>query len=57
VILGRVGEDAKRPLPAYGHYDVQPSGENWKVDPFAAEVVGNSIIGRVTCDMKDNLMV
>jgi len=58
VILGRVGKAAKRTLLVYGHYDVQPPGdrEDWKVDPFAAEVVGDRVIGRGTCDMKNNLM-
>jgi len=58
IILGRVGKTAKRTLLVYGHYDVQPPGErkDWKVDPFAAEVVGDRIIGRGTCDMKNNLM-
>jgi len=58
VILGRVGKAAKLTLLVYGHYDVQPPGErrDWKVDPFAAEVVDGRIIGRGTCDMKNNLM-
>jgi acetylornithine deacetylase/succinyl-diaminopimelate desuccinylase-like protein len=58
VILGKVGTAAERTLLVYGHYDVQPPGDrkDWKVDPFAAEVVGDRIIGRGTCDMKNNLM-
>ena len=58
VILGRVGKTAKRTLLVYGHYDVQPPGDrkDWKVDPFAAEVVDDRIFGRGTCDMKNNLM-
>ncbi len=58
IILGRVGKDAKRTLLVYGHYDVQPSGDrkDWSVDPFAAEVVGDRIVGRGTCDMKNNLV-
>ena len=58
VIVGRLGKAAKRTLLVYGHYDVQPPGDrqNWKADPFAAEVVGDRIIGRGTCDMKNNLM-
>jgi acetylornithine deacetylase/succinyl-diaminopimelate desuccinylase-like protein len=58
IILGRVGKTAKRTLLVYGHYDVQPPGnrEDWTVDPFAAEIVDNRIIGRGTCDMKSNLM-
>jgi acetylornithine deacetylase/succinyl-diaminopimelate desuccinylase-like protein len=45
-------------LLVYGHYDVQPPGErrDWKAEPFGAEVLGNRIIGRGTCDMKNNLM-
>jgi acetylornithine deacetylase/succinyl-diaminopimelate desuccinylase-like protein len=58
IILGRVGKTAKRTLLVYGHYDVQPPGDrkDWKVDPFAAEVVDDRIIGRGTCDMKNNLL-
>lgn len=58
IILGRAGKGAKRTLLVYGHYDVQPPGDlqDWTVDPFAAEIVGDRIIGRGTCDMKNNLM-
>ncbi len=58
IILGRAGKSAKRTLLVYGHYDVQPPGDlqNWTVDPFAAEIVGDRIVGRGTCDMKNNLM-
>ena len=58
IILGKAGKSAKRTLLVYGHYDVQPPGDvhDWTVDPFAAETVGNRIIGRGTCDMKNNLM-
>ena len=58
VILGTIGKSAKRTLLVYGHYDVQPPGERekWQVNPFSAEVVGDRIIGRGTCDMKNNLM-
>ena len=58
IILGKVGTAAERTLLVYGHYDVQPPGDGkeWKVDPFAAEVVDDRIIGRGTCDMKNNLM-
>jgi len=58
IILGRVGKTAKRTLLVYGHYDVQPPGDrqDWKTDPFAAEIVGDRIIGRGTCDMKNNVM-
>jgi len=58
VILGRAGRGAKRTLLVYGHYDVQPPGDrkDWKADPFGGEVIGDQIIGRGTCDMKNNLM-
>jgi len=58
IILGKAGKSAKRTLLIYGHYDVQPPGDvhDWTVDPFAAETVGDRIVGRGTCDMKNNLM-
>jgi acetylornithine deacetylase/succinyl-diaminopimelate desuccinylase-like protein len=58
IILGRAGKSAKRTLLVYGHYDVQPPGDrhDWTVEPFAAETVGERIVGRGTCDMKNNLM-
>jgi acetylornithine deacetylase/succinyl-diaminopimelate desuccinylase-like protein len=58
VILGKAGKSAKRTLLVYGHYDVQPPGDirDWTADPFAAETVGDRIVGRGTCDMKNNLM-
>ena len=58
IILGKIKGTSGRTLLVYGHYDVQPPGdrEEWKADPFAAQTVGNRIIGRGTCDMKNNLM-
>jgi len=58
VIIGRAGKGAKRTLLVYGHYDVQPPGDrkDWKADPFSAEIIGSQILGRGTCDMKNNLM-
>ena len=37
-----------------GHTDVVPEGEraDWAVDPFAAEIVGTTLIGRGATDMK-----
>ncbi len=35
-----------------GHTDVVPPGENWRFDPFGAEVVGGILYGRGACDMK-----
>lgn len=58
VILGRLGRGRRKTLLVYGHYDVQPPGdlENWRADPFEAEIIGSRIVGRGTCDMKNNLM-
>ena len=40
-----------------GHTDVVPTGppEQWRVDPFAAEVVDGRLIGRGAADMKGSL--
>lgn len=40
-----------------GHTDVVPPGDEskWTVDPFAAEVVGDELIGRGASDMKTGL--
>ena len=40
-----------------GHTDVVTEGraEEWKYPPFGAEVVGNRIYGRGSCDTKGNL--
>src|SRR5687768_13550950 len=40
-----------------GHTDVVPSGprEQWDVDPFAATVRGDTLIGRGAADMKGSL--
>jgi len=37
------------------HIDVVAVGLGWQHDPFAAEVIGNRIYGRGTCDMKGGL--
>lgn len=37
------------------HIDVVEPGTGWTYDPFAAEIVGDRIYGRGTCDMKGGL--
>ncbi len=37
------------------HIDVVAVGANWQQDPFAADLVGDRIYGRGTCDMKGGL--
>jgi len=58
IVLGRIKGTSGRMLLVYGHYDVQPPGDRdqWKADPFSAQIVGDQVIGRGTCDMKNNLM-
>lgn len=58
VIIGRISGTSGRTLLVYGHYDVQPPGDRqlWKADPFSAQMVGDQVLGRGTCDMKNNLM-
>ncbi len=38
-----------------GHIDVVEPGPGWTHDPFAADVVGDRIYGRGTCDMKGGI--
>jgi putative selenium metabolism hydrolase len=41
-----------------GHMDTVPAGERslWKFDPFGAEIVNNTIVGRGACDMKGSIV-
>lgn len=50
--------EGSRPGPGVhfnSHIDVVEPGIGWSYDPFAAEVTGNRIYGRGTCDMKGGL--
>ena len=54
-------KSAKKQAPTvliYGHYDVQPalSIEDWKTDPFDAEIKGDYLYGRGTSDMKGQIL-
>ncbi|MEJ7635839.1 M20/M25/M40 family metallo-hydrolase [Aeromicrobium sp.] len=47
-------DSAKPGLLIHGHLDVVPAqGSDWKVDPFAAEVIDGYLFGRGAVDMKD----
>ncbi len=35
-----------------GHTDVVPPGQGWTVDPFAGEIIGETLFGRGAVDMK-----
>ena len=59
VLLGNVvSKKAKRTLLFYGHYDVQPPEplEEWKADPFGAELKEGRVIARGASDSKNNVM-
>lgn len=59
VLLGTVSsKKSRRTLLFYGHYDVQPPEplEEWKSDPFSAEVKDGRIVARGACDSKNNVM-
>ncbi|MDR1852745.1 MAG: M20/M25/M40 family metallo-hydrolase [Propionibacteriaceae bacterium] len=47
-------DDSVPPLLIHGHTDVVPAiASDWKVDPFAGEIVDGQIWGRGAVDMKD----
>jgi succinyl-diaminopimelate desuccinylase len=52
-LYARMG-DAQPNFCFAGHTDVVPVGDakDWSVDPFAAEIVGNRLLGRGAADMK-----
>jgi acetylornithine deacetylase/succinyl-diaminopimelate desuccinylase-like protein len=55
VVVRIEGEDPERDaLLVHGHLDVVPADANdWKVDPFAGEVLEDCVWGRGAVDMKD----
>ena len=52
-LYARIGNDGPNFCYA-GHTDVVPVGNraDWSVDPFAGQIVGNTVIGRGAVDMK-----
>jgi acetylornithine deacetylase len=58
IVVGTLpGQGSGRSLILNGHYDVVPPGlrENWRHNPFGAEVDGGRLYGRGACDMKGGL--
>ncbi len=52
-LFATFGPDAAGGIVLSGHTDVVPvDGQDWSSDPFAAEVRGDKLYGRGTCDMK-----
>lgn len=59
VVLGTIKNKKNNyTLLVYGHYDVHSIGnlEDWKFDPFSAEIVSDKIIGRGSADNKGNFL-
>lgn len=55
VIARLKGQQPGKRLILNGHSDVVPCGEGWSVDPFAAVIDGDRIIGRGAADMKSGV--
>jgi acetylornithine deacetylase/succinyl-diaminopimelate desuccinylase-like protein len=51
------GRTGSKNVLVYGHYDVQPVGDEslWESDPFDARLEGNKILGRGSADDKGQL--
>ena len=51
------GKDAGKTILFEGHTDVVTPGDlaQWQYDPFGAEIVGDRMYGRGTCDTKGNV--
>jgi len=44
--------NGKKPVILSGHTDVVPVSKSWSTDPFKAEIKGDKLFGRGSCDMK-----
>lgn len=55
VIARLKGQRPGKRLILNGHSDVVPCGAGWSVDPFAAVIDGDRIIGRGAADMKSGV--
>lgn len=52
-VVGRFdGAPSAPAIHLNGHFDVVPAGHGWTRDPFAAEIDGDRLYGRGSCDMK-----
>ena len=54
-VIARHGNSSGPCVHFNSHIDVVTVGSNWQQDPFAADIVGDRIYGRGTCDMKGGL--
>lgn len=52
-LFATLGKNDKPGVVLSGHTDVVPvDGQDWDTDPFAAQVIGDKLYGRGSCDMK-----
>jgi acetylornithine deacetylase/succinyl-diaminopimelate desuccinylase-like protein len=56
-LIATLDGTSERRLLIYTHHDVQPAGEGdlWSSPPFAAEIVGGSVVARGCCDDKADI--
>ena len=55
LVARREGESPGDTVHFNSHHDVVEVGSGWTTDPFGAEIKGDKIYGRGTCDMKGGL--
>jgi succinyl-diaminopimelate desuccinylase len=56
-ILAKLRGYSNKPLVILAHMETVRAGENWVVDPFAAEIRGKKLYGRGSADMKGGLSI
>ncbi len=54
-VVAAIGARARPSLVFNGHTDTMPAGSGWTVDPFAAIIDGDRMLGRGTADTKGGL--
>ena len=55
-LIGTLDGTSERRLLIYTHHDVQPAASRpWSSPPFAAEIVGESVVARGCCDDKADI--
>jgi succinyl-diaminopimelate desuccinylase len=59
ILTATINPGAKRLLAFNGHLDTVPiaSRDAWQTDPYDPQLIGNTLTGRGSCDMKSNCAV
>ena len=59
ILTATINPGAKRLLAFNGHLDTVPitNRDDWETDPYDPQVIGNTLTGRGSCDMKSNCAV